>query len=73
MNVAVFVYCAEDSVECVKLFKTPEAALSFAIPFVAEKVGYTLTGDDNVDWDVLNTELEHPGRCWQLIYNLTIE
>lgn len=73
MNATLFVYCEDGEILCLKAFSTPEAALAFAIPYVAEKVGYSLTGDDNVDWDVLNTEIEHPGACWSMVYGAAVE
>lgn len=72
MRIAVFVYWEEGELNTLKAFTTPEAALACCIPFVADRVGYQLTGDDNVDWDVLNTEIEHPGCSWHLEYDLPV-
>lgn len=73
MTVTVFVYWETDTVSCIKVFRTAEAALGFAIPFVADKIGYVVTGDDNVDWDVLNTEIDHPDCDWSMWYDVEIQ
>jgi hypothetical protein len=73
LKVTVFAYWEEDELTDLKAFTTPEVALAYCIPFVAAKVGYSLTGDDNVDWDVLNTQVEHPGCSWRLEYDLNVE
>jgi hypothetical protein len=72
-TVQVFVFTEDEEIQVIRVFKDPDKALKFAIPYVAEKVGYKLTGDDNVDWDILNTEIDHPDCGWLLKYDVSVD
>jgi len=72
-GVAVFVFMKGGEFQCVKVFANPSDAETFAIGYVAEQTGYAVTGDDNADWDEMNTGEIPEGLVWQLRYDAPIE
>lgn len=72
-NVAVFVFVRDGDVQCLKVFANHQDAERFAIPYVAEQTSFRLTGDDNADWDEMNTGEIPEGFTWQLLYDVPVE